>query len=93
MACFNTAANAALAKMLSFKEMSSAEVSATCLKCHEGEQGRVLFPVIHSQYAASRAALTALSGNDFEVGEISAHSAAAPEADQPFLAVAQLSDD
>jgi hypothetical protein len=46
-----------------------------------------------SQYVASRAALTALSGNDFEVGEISAHSAAAPEADQPFLAVAQLSDD
>jgi hypothetical protein len=37
--------------------------------------------------------LTALSGNDFEVGEISAHGAAAPEADQPFLAVAQLSDD
>ena len=37
--------------------------------------------------------LTALSGNDFDVGEISAHSAAAPEADQPFLAVAQLSDD
>jgi hypothetical protein len=36
---------------------------------------------------------TALSGNDFEVGEISALSAAAPEADQPFLAVAQLSDD
>jgi len=46
-----------------------------------------------SQYAASRAALTALSGNDFDVGEISAHSAAAPEADQTFLAVAQLSDD
>lgn len=39
------------------------------------------------------AALTALSGNDFEVGEISAHSAAAKEADQPFLAVAQLRDD
>jgi hypothetical protein len=37
--------------------------------------------------------LTALSGNDFDVGEISAHSAASPEADQPFLAVAQLSDD
>jgi hypothetical protein len=45
------------------------------------------------QYAASRAALTALSGNDFEAGDISTHGAAAPEADQAFLAVTQLSDD
>jgi DmsE family decaheme c-type cytochrome len=39
-ALMNDTAKAAAAKMLSFKEMSSAEASASCLKCHEGEQGR-----------------------------------------------------
>src|SRR5262249_62081592 len=36
----NDTAKAAAARMLSFKEMPSAESSAICLKCHEGEQGR-----------------------------------------------------
>src|SRR4030095_14075503 len=39
-ALMNDAAKAAAAKMRSFKEMSSSEASATCLNCHEGEQGR-----------------------------------------------------
>jgi DmsE family decaheme c-type cytochrome len=39
-ALMNDAAKASAARMLSFKEMSSAESSATCLKCHEGSQGR-----------------------------------------------------
>ena len=36
----NDTAKAAAAKLHSFKEMSSAESSAICLKCHEGTQGR-----------------------------------------------------
>src|SRR5262249_6497410 len=39
-ALMNDTAKAAAAKILSFKEMPSAEASAICLKCHEGEQGR-----------------------------------------------------
>ena len=39
-ALMNDTAKAAAAKMLSFKEIPSAEASAICLKCHEGEQGR-----------------------------------------------------
>jgi len=50
---------------------------------------------LHSRrpQTAPREYHSALIGNDFEIGEISAYGAAAPEADQPFLAVAQLSDD
>lgn len=36
----NDAVKAEAAKMRSFPALSSAEVSATCLKCHEGSQGR-----------------------------------------------------
>ena len=36
----NDTTKAAAAKMLSFKEIGSAQASATCLKCHEGSQGR-----------------------------------------------------
>ena len=39
-ALMNDTAKAAAAKLLSFKEMSSAESSAICLKCHESTQGR-----------------------------------------------------
>jgi|GEM_PF-6184455 len=39
-ALMNDTAKAAAAKLHSFKEMSSAESSAICLKCHEGTQGR-----------------------------------------------------
>ena len=38
-ALMNDPAKAADARMRSFKEMSSAETSAVCLKCHEGTQG------------------------------------------------------
>jgi predicted CXXCH cytochrome family protein len=38
-ALMNDTAKAA-AKLFSFKEMSSAESSGMCLKCHEGSQGR-----------------------------------------------------
>ena len=38
-ALMNDTAKAAAAKLLSFKEMSSAESSAICLKCHEGYAG------------------------------------------------------
>jgi len=36
----NDSAKLEAAKMRSFPSLSSAEVSATCLKCHEGSQGR-----------------------------------------------------
>src|SRR5262249_16381562 len=39
-ALMNDTVKAAAAKLGSFKEMSSAEASAQCLKCHEGSQGR-----------------------------------------------------
>lgn len=36
----NDTTKAAAAKMLSFKDIGSAQASAICLKCHEGSQGR-----------------------------------------------------
>src|SRR5262245_56515420 len=39
-ALMNDTAKAAAARLHSFKEMSSAESSAICLKCHESTQGR-----------------------------------------------------
>jgi DmsE family decaheme c-type cytochrome len=39
-ALYNDAAKAEAAKMKNLKDLSAAEASASCLKCHEGEQGR-----------------------------------------------------
>src|SRR5215475_11830818 len=42
-ALMNDTAKAAAAKMISFKTMSSAEASATCLKCHADKQGPFVY--------------------------------------------------